>query len=225
MLFSLLFVLSLAAHAGGQVAAGPELWTVQTVALRDFREAQSAMTDLRTSGFDAFTEFAMDNGLQFVRVRVGCYTTRFAAEAMADALRGNVTATAVVAEASPDALLAGCVNLDVGFLKPVLWDEVKHPLQAPAFRVVVSGIEAHVAHNGLRWMVLQEGEDVPLVGADVTAQRFSQVTVGGVRFVRNDSAGGTILCPGTLVVSVGSVAIAEQFDAIFACSLVPQGEL
>ncbi len=222
VLAALLFALG----TGGTVAAQtapPELWSVQTVALRDLRQAQAAVADLRRSGFDAFTEFAMDGGLQFVRVRVGCFTSRYAAESMADTLRGRITDNAVVVEASEEAPVAGCVSVDVGFLKPVRWDEVAEPGTAPAFHMVVAGIEAHVAHTGAGWLVLQGGEPVPAVEPGLTSERFSQARVGGVDLVRQDSGAGVILCPGTLVSSVGGVAIAEQGDAVVACSLMPRG--
>ena len=69
-----------ASVAGAQSA---QTWAVQVVALRDFREAQAAVTELRVLEFDAYTEFVMQDGQQYVRVRVGCFTTREAAEAVA----------------------------------------------------------------------------------------------------------------------------------------------
>ncbi|MFA5594000.1 MAG: SPOR domain-containing protein [Trueperaceae bacterium] len=210
------------ARAQSSDPGGP--WSVQTVALRDLREAQATAAALKQSGFDAFTEFAMDNGLQFVRVRVGCYTTREAAEVMAAALRGRITDTAVVVEATPGAPVAGCVRMDVGFLKPFSWDEVELAGLAPAFRVVVAGIEAHVTHTGQRWRVLQDGEEVPLLDPALPLARFSQASVAGVALIRLDGPGGALLlCPGVLLNSVGRVAISEQEDALVACSLEIMG--
>jgi len=197
-----------------------EAWTVQTVALRDLREAQATAAALKQHGFDAFTEFAMDNGLQFVRVRVGCFTSRSAAESMAAALRGRVTESAVVVEATAGAPTAGCVTMDVGFIKPVVWDEVAAVGLAPAFRVVVAGIEAHVVHTGQNWRVLQDGEAVPAAEPALAGGRFSQASVGGVALVRYEAPGvALLLCPGVLVTSVADVAISEQGDALVACSL------
>lgn len=210
--------------AAAQAPAPAGLWSVQTVALRDFREAEATAAELKRQGFDAFTEFAMDNGLQFVRVRVGCYLTRDAAEVMAAALRGRITDTAAVVEATPDSPVAGCVRMEVGFLKPGRWDAVDVAGAAPAFRVQVAGIEAHIAHTGERWRVLQEGEDVPSAALSLPAARFSQATIAGVGLIRFEAPGGAILlCPGVLVDSVGNVAISEQGDAVVACSLEPAG--
>ncbi len=197
---------------------------MQTIALRDLREAQRVADRLRADGFDAFTEFAMDNGLQFVRVRIGCFTSRAAAEAMAQALRGRVAETAVAVEATPDAPVAGCVHQEIGFLKPFTWDEVREPGTAPAFRVIVAGIEAHVTHTGERWRVLQGGEAVPVVNASLPQGRFTQLTVDGVALVGTEALGRSmVLCPGTLLDAVGNVAISEQGEALVACSLEPMG--
>ena len=199
-------------------------WSVQTVALRDWREAQSTAESLREHGFDAFTEFAMDGGLQFIRVRVGCYTTREAAEIMAEALRGRITEAAVVVEATPGAPVVGCVKMDVGFLKPVTLDEVDEVGLAPAFRVVVAGVEAHVTHTGQRWRVLQEGDSVPRVDPALPSVRCSQSSLGGVSLIAMDGpTGRVILCPGSLLDSVGGVAISEQGEALVACSLESMG--
>lgn len=221
--------LLLALAVGGRVeaqAADPsaeQLWTVQTVALRDFREAQGTADALKAHGFDAYTEFAMDAGLQFVRVRVGCFGSREAAEAMADALRGRVTDAAAPVELSPGAPVAGCVRMVVGFLKPFTWDEVAQPGTVPAFRVQVAGVDAHVVHTGARWRVLQGDEAVPTIDPAAPTARFSQQVLGGVAFVRLDGARPTLLCPGTLLTSVGEVAISEQGEALVACSLVGIG--
>lgn len=226
---SVLFAALLAALTLGsaQAPAGGEgggLWSVQTIALRDFREAQARADILKGHGFDAFTEFTMDRGMQFVRVRVGCFTSREGAEAMAAALRGRITDTAAAVEATPGAPVAGCVNVEVGFLKPYSWDEVEEPGMAPAFRVEVAGIGAHVAHTGRGWRVLQDGEAVPALDPALPQERFSQAHVGGVPLVRLEGARGPILlCPGALINAVGGVAIVDQELALVACSLEPTG--
>jgi len=206
-------------------AQGAGWWSVQTVALRDLREAQGTTDSLKRHGFDAYTEFAMDSGLQFVRVRVGCFTSREAAEAMADALRGRVTETAVPVELTPGAPTQGCVDMVVGFLKPSSWDAVTRAGAVPAFQVQVAGLEAHVVHTGERWRVLQDGEPLPALDAALASERFSQAQVGGALLVRQETpGGGLVLCPGRLLASVGRVAITELGDALVACSLEPMRE-
>jgi hypothetical protein len=129
-------------------------WAVQTVALRDLREAERAAAHLRAAGFPAFTEFVMADGLQYVRVRVGCWSIRPAAEAVAELLLGGHAREAVVVPhgpGSPDA----CVDLDVGFITPASWSPLFGPGEAPTFRVELAGHVAHIRHDGERWSVLQ----------------------------------------------------------------------
>lgn len=223
-LIALLLLLGVAQAQPPADDGGLGRWSVQVIALRDFREAESTAQQLRAYGFDAFTEFAMDKGMQFVRVRVGCFVDRQSAETMAAALRGHVTDTAAPVEASVNAPVRGCVTMSVGFLKPFRWIEATEPGRVPAYLVEVAGIEAHVAHTGERWRVLQEGEAVPPVQAGLPSARFSQATVAGVPMIRYEDLGGNVLlCPGKLLHSVGSIAIAEQGDAIVACNLEPIG--
>ncbi len=210
----------LLAFGSAALAQDQELWSVQTVALRDLREARDTAAALRQHGFDAYTEFAMDDGLQFVRVRIGCFVGRDAAEAMAEAMRGRVTDAAVPVELTPGAPVRGCVSMVVGFLKPFAWDAVRRPGAVPAFQVEVAGVAAHVVHTGVRWRVLQEGEEVPRPDPALRAERFSQTRVGGVQFVRvAQPEGDVVLCPGALLASIGSVAISEREEALVACSL------
>src|SRR5690606_6641598 len=93
-----LTALVLASLLALSVANAQEQWAVQVVALRDFREAQSTAADLRLLGLDAYTEFAMLNSQQWVRVRIGCFGSREAADAMAEALRTRITADAQAVE-------------------------------------------------------------------------------------------------------------------------------
>src|SRR5690606_15550056 len=112
--------------------SGP-LWSVQVVALRDFREAQAAVTELRVLEFDAYTEFAMSDGQQYVRVRTGCFTTREAAESLANVMRGHITADAEAVEMTPGASVSGCVDEEVGFLSSYAWQLLDQPGAVPGF--------------------------------------------------------------------------------------------
>ncbi len=204
--------------------AAAERWSVQTVALRDLREAEVAAEDLRAHAFDAYTEFAMNRGLQFVRVRVGCFETREAAEAMASAMRVNVTATAEAVEFSEGAPVTGCVQVDVGFLKPTSWDVVSGPGEAPTFKVVVAGLEALVGYDGERWRMVQGGGPLPMAPVDPFTGRFQQIYIGGSGFLRQDDGSRRlIVCPGRMLTQAGPAVISEQGDALVACQLRPSG--
>jgi hypothetical protein len=128
------------------------------VALRDLREAQNTAAALRDAGFPAFTEFTMTDGLQYVRVRVGCWSAREGAEAVATLLLARPRPRGRGGAAQPGSPRA-CVELDVGFLMPASWTTLFEPGEAPTFRVELAGHVGHIRHDGERWMVLQ-GEGV-----------------------------------------------------------------
>ena len=190
---------------------------MQTVALRDYREAQAAAAELRVRDFDAYTEFAMQDGMQFVRVRVGCFMSREAAEAMADALRERVTKEAAVVEYTVGGPARACATSTIGFVKPSEWEPVREPGALPAFNVKVSGLGARVMHDGNRWRLEQGYGPIPLLGEQPSAE-FTEAVRGGVRFVAEVVEGHAyIICPGRLLAQVGEVAIVEQGDLLVAC--------
>lgn len=200
-------------------------WSVQVVAVRDYREAQAAATELRVLEFDAYTEFAMLDGQQYVRVRVGCFTTRDAAEAAADVMRGRITAEAVAVEATSTAPALGCVHEEVGFLNSYDWELMSSPGEVPVFSVTVVGVPARVTHDGRRWSVLQgRGSGEAPSAADPSGARFVQRQVAGAPFAALDSLPGPLLlCSGRLVASVADVAIVARGDAVVACRLLVDG--
>lgn len=200
-------------------------WSVQVVALRDYREAQAAATELRVLEFDAYTEFAMLDGQQYVRVRVGCFTTRDAAEAAAAVMRGRVTADAEAVEATDSAPVVGCVHEEIGFLNSYDWELMSRPGEVPVFSVTVAGVPARLTHDGRRWSVLQgRGSGEQPAGADPSNARFVQRQVAGSPFATLDSLPGPVLlCSGRLVASVADVAIVARGDAVVACRLLVDG--
>lgn len=197
--------------------SGAEAWAVQTVALRDYRQAQLAAEDLRERSFDAYTEFAMQDGLQFVRVRVGCFTDRAAAEAMAAAIAPSIVKEAAAVEFTSGALARACATRTVGFVKPAEWEPINDPGAVPAFQVKVAGQDARVVHDGTRWRVIQGLGPIPLLTA-ADGPRFGDVVRAGKRFVAQfDGARPIVICPGRLLAQVGNVAIVEDGDLLVAC--------
>lgn len=202
-------------------AAAQQDWAVQVVALRDYREAQAAGAQLQGLGFPAYLEFAMNEGQQFVRVRVGCFTSRDAADAMAAALRGHVTADAQPVELSPGAAVPGCIDESVGFLSGYDWQLVDGTGPV-AFGVSVAGVPATVVHDGERWRMVQQGEPTPGVSPAAGPGTVVQRSVGGADFAVLESDGAdVVLCPGELVAQVGGVAIVERGDVMVACRWLP----
>jgi hypothetical protein len=197
-----------AAQAGG--------WTVQVVALRDYREAQSVVAELEGLGFDAYSEFAMSGGRQFVRVRVGCFTGRSAAADLAAAMASVVTGDAVAVPITSGADIAACVEVDIGFLKPSSWRQLG--LGIGRFEVEIGGETAEIAHTGERWAIRQEGGEPP---SEPLRLRFRQSAANGLPVVQVETdAGAMNLCPGRLLAEVADAAIVEQADAVVACRLL-----
>jgi hypothetical protein len=198
--------------------AGADAWTIQTVAIRDFREAQAIAADLRDQGFPSYTEFSMSAGQQWVRVRVGCWQGRDGADGMVEVLRGLVTREAVAVPVTAGAPVT-CIDVDVGFIKPARYEPLHLAGELPTYRVEVADHVAYVRHDGQRWLVVQ-GVDPPLPAPapDPTAL-FRAGEIRGFAVVFVDGAGAPeVVCPGRLVGQVGHVAVVEWANAIVACA-------
>jgi len=210
----LTLLLALTAQALAQSNGG---WSVQTVALRDLREAQRVVADLRAAGFPAFTEFTMADGLQYVRVRAGCWTSRDGAAGVATLLLAGYAREAEVvphSEGSP----WQCVEVDVGFLTPATWTSLHGSLELPTFRVEIAGHVAHIRHDGERWSVLQGELAPPAQRAELPTWRYRAGTVGGGAVVLDPrERPALLLCPGELIGQVGEVAVVAWSDAVVAC--------
>ena len=211
-------VLVLAAGLAAFADARDDAWAVQTVALRDLRDAQRVATELRAAGFPAFTEFTMADGLQYVRVRVGCWSARDAAVALAQQLLGGGYAAQAEVVPHSETSPFECVDVDVGFLTPATWTALHGPGEAPTFRVELSGHVGHLRHDGERWTVAQ-GEAAPTpLALQPTAWRYRDASLGGGGVVLDPrERPAVVLCPGLLIGQVGDVAIVAWSDAVVAC--------
>jgi len=211
--------------AWGGGAAAQAAWTVQTVALRDLREADAVVARLSGLGLAAYTEFTMLDGLQYVRVRVGCFD-RENAERWAALLRMGVASEAVALpmDALPPEGVA-CVTVDVGFRKPAAWTLASGPDEQPTFRVEVAGQAAYLRYDGAGWRLWQAvapppeplpaGSAAAFGAAGPGGGSVQPATLAGQDIVRHAAWGA--LCPGRLVATIGDVGIVDQGDAIVAC--------
>ena len=214
--------------AWGGAASAQAAWTVQTVAVRDLREANTEVARLSALGLAAYTEFTMLDGLQYVRVRVGCFD-RENAERWAALLRFGVAreAVAMPMDALPPVDVA-CVAVDVGFRKPAAWTLDSRPDEQPTFRVEVAGHDAYLRYDGAGWRLWQAvaPPPEPLAPGSGAGSGFAGpggavvhgATLGGQDIVRHAAWGA--LCPGRLVATIGDVGIVDQGDAIVACAPV-----
>ncbi len=216
----LLVLLALLARAAAQDAA----WSIQVVALRDLREAERSVERLREAGFPAFTEFTMADGAQYVRVRVGCWSARDAADGVTPLLLAGYAREAVVVPHSDDASRR-CIEVDVGFLTPANWTALHHEGELPTFRVELAGHVGHLRHDGDRWLVLQGDATPEPMTIDGLPWNYRSGELGGGAVVFDDAGGRPrLVCPGRMIGHVGDVVIVAWEDAVVACRPPPLGE-
>lgn len=195
---------------------------------RDYRQARAQVAQLRDLGFDAYSEFAMNDGRQYARVRVGCFGSRDAAAQFARDLRGFVTAAAVPQPLGPGASPSACVDWEVGFVKPLQW-EIQRRGEEVVFRVELDGVVGFVRHDGQGWRLSQElPTPVASPGARVGEDegdsgrpgiRFEQAVVSRLERVVARLPGGSrvVVCSGRLLWQGGNAAVVERSDSVIAC--------
>lgn len=196
-------------------------WTVQTVAFPDYRQALTTSGELLQLGFDAYTEFTMSGGVQYTRVRIGCFEGREAAERMAGVLAGLVTAEAVAQPLTPGAPVTFCVHDDVGFVKPLNWAVETESAHEVTFRVQVGGHVGYVRNANDEWRMLTQPESAQ-PGANPQALRFEQITLAGRQLIRTVLETQTfVVCEGRLLWQGEGVAVVERERTVAACRVRP----
>lgn len=199
-----------------------ESWSVQTVALRDPGNADEVAAALLARGFDAYTEEVTRRGERFVRVRVGCYDQRDAAEALASLLRDWIGRAGVVVPRGAGADERACVHEEVGFVAPDGWRQ-RAP-GAPSFEVAVDGVLGVIRYQGGRWQVLQAPATEAIAPRQASEHGFAQAPGTPRPFVSHAHPDGRLLlCPGTLLAEVGDAAIVQRDGRVLACRVDPPG--
>lgn len=196
-------------------AAAAERWTVQTIAHRDFRNAQSVQQELIALGFDAYVDFATSGGVQFARVRVGCFDSREAAVRFAEGLAGSVTREAV---AVPLEIASGfnpnyCLRREVGFIVPESWRQLEAGHRV-VFEVTTLGNRALIVHDGRSWRLYQPHEDISALSPPARYETpFDTVSLLGFQRVRYR---GTVIAHGELLWQKDNVAVVLEDDTVIA---------
>jgi hypothetical protein len=145
--------LSLLLLALGLAVAQP--YGAQVASFRDYREARAFVVHLEAKGFAAYSEFFLHEGLQWVRVRVGCFEHPEGAAHLAGLLR-SVTGEAVVMELDREP--EHCLRHELGFRLPERWGVAAESDEAVVFWAEVGGVRGFVAFDGTAWRVLQARE-------------------------------------------------------------------
>lgn len=198
-----------------------ELWTVQTVAFPDYRQAQDSEATLRGHGFAAYTEFTMFEGTQYSRVRIGCFNSREGAEWLAGFIAPAYTAEAVPVPLSEGSSIAFCVTDDVGFIKPADWAVQSQDSQQIVFRVQLAGHTGYVRMRNGEWRLLTHIEPATAPTSSQSVS-FEQATLAGSQVVLASTPHGRrIVCPGRLLWQAGMSAVIERGPLVTACTVKP----
>jgi hypothetical protein len=211
-LFSFLLLLSSAVSA--------QQWTIQTVAFRDYRDAQAAVEQLQALGFEGYAEFASgSDGLQYARVRVGCFDSKETADLTVKRLVGSYTKEAVAVPLSSGAPVPYCVRREVGFITPATWYTYFTTATEATFMVDIGGKQAFLKHDGVIWQMGQSLGEIGFsaVPASVgTSGYFSEVAASPYPQILYRSDMVILVSQGRLLWQKGNVAVVQENDLIVA---------
>jgi hypothetical protein len=214
----LAFLLSLLPSLLSPVLA--QQWTIQTVAFRDYRDAQAAVQQLQALGFEAYVEFSNgSDGLQYARVRVGCFDSQETADLSVQHLIGVYTKEAVSVPLSAGAPVPYCIRREVGFVTPATWYTYFTTATEATFMVVVQEKQAFLKHDGTTWQLGQNLSEVgvatvpPSVG---TSGYFSEVAASPFPQILYRSDITLLVSQGKLLWQKANVALVQEDDVIAA---------
>lgn len=215
----------------------PERYGVQVASFRDYDQALALIETLEREGYGAYSEFFMLDGLQYVRVRVGCFSDAAGAEELASLLLLGAADEAVVVPLTDEPVLP-CLVRELGFLTPEDWGAAAMTDSAVVFWTQVGELRGFVAFDGASWQVVQaeevsqEGDGIAIVrpGGGRDALLAAPATGLAVRFeaasdpervvargVQNgDSESVWVISSGRLLWRSPRAAVAQLGDAVFS---------
>jgi len=201
-----------------------QTWTIQTASFRDYRLAQRSLDRLLKAGFDSYSEFYMDQGRQLVRIRVGCFESREAAQNFLDKMNsmGQISAYVVPHSQAGNS----CVKRNIGFIAPEKWGTYQVDNQKIIFWVSISDVTAFIAHTNLGWQVSQTGSDLLEDGSQEysTQHYFSQPSELGPIYVILPNRKPYKLTTGKLLWQSGLTAVILEDDTIVSYKLSLEGQ-
>ncbi len=200
--------------------ASAEQWTIQTVAFRDFRDAQAAVQQLQSLGFEAYSEFSSGaDGLQYARVRVGCFDSKETADLTVQRLVGSYTKEAVSVPLSAGAPVPYCIRREIGFITPTTWYTYFTTATEATFMVDFQGQQAFLKHDGATWAMGQSlGEiGITTVPASVgTSGYFSEMAASPYPQILYRSDLTILISQGKLLWQKGNLSLVQENDAVVA---------
>ncbi len=200
--------------------AQTQQWTIQTVAFRDFRDAQAAVEQLQALGFEAYSEFASgSDGLQYARVRVGCFDSKETAALTAQRLVGSYTKEAVAVPLSTGAPVPYCIRRDIGFLTPAIWYTYFTTANEAAFMVDFQGQQAFLKYDGSSWHMGQSLSEIGVTAVPTsvgTNGYFSEVAASPYPQILYRSDITILISQGKLLWQKANVAVVQENDTVVA---------
>ena len=217
LLSFLFFFLSLPSLAFAQ------LWTIQSAAFRDYRDAIAAVDQLRSQGFDAYSEFAMSSdNQQYARVRVGCFDTKETAALTAQRLLGSFTKEAEPVTLTQGAPVRTCLYRSLGFITPSSWYIYLTLPEMAVFMVDFQGKQAFIKHDGTAWQLGQNLGEIGVSGSSSvgTSGYFNEIPASPYPQILYNNGAALFITHGRLLWQKGDVAIIAESTAVVAYQIV-----
>ena len=191
-------------------------WTLQTSAFSSAESARAAVAQLRTLGFDAYSE----PGEGVTRVRVGCFLDRTNAEDVAASLARYERGVQVVS-LNNGAGVSFCVRREAGFFLPRAWGVASSTPEHITFWVGAAG-QRYLRFDGRNWQIYQSAASLDANVASIstlgltTSQPLAQAAP-----IRVNSL---VVGLGRPLWRSGRTLVVQNEEAIFTLSLSPPGE-
>lgn len=195
-------------------------WTIQTVAFRDYRDAQAAVQQLQALGFESYVEFSNGaDGLQYARVRVGCFDSQETADLTVQRLIGVYTQEAVSVPLSAGAPVPYCIRREVGFIMPTTWYTYFTTAAEASFMVVLQEKQAFLKHDGSTWQMGQNLSEIGVAAVPASVETsgyFSEVAASPFPQILYRSDVTLLVSQGKLLWQKGNTALVQENDVIVA---------
>ncbi len=201
------------------IPAQAQLWTIQTAAFRDYRDAIAAVDQLKTQGFEAYSEFAMgDDSQQYTRVRIGCFDSKETADLTVQRLLGAYTKEAASVALTPGTPIPTCLSRSIGFVTPSTWYIYITTSDYAVFMVDFQGKQAFLKFDGTTW---QMGQNLSELGVTATGSSpgsgyFSEVAASPYPQIIYSNGTPLFVTQGRLLWQRYDVAVIAEGDIVVA---------
>ncbi len=196
-----------------------QLWTIQTAAFRDYRDAIAAVDQLKTQGFEAYSEFAMGtDNQQYTRVRIGCFDSKETAELTVQRLLGSYTKEASAVTFTPGTPIPTCLMRSIGFVLPSTWYVYITTPDYAVFMIDFQGKQAFLKFDGTSWQIGQNLNElgVSASGSSATSGYFSEIAASPYPQIIYNTGTPLFITQGRLLWQRHDVAIIAEGDTVVA---------